>query len=121
MIRALITGELVADPQSRASKTGSTFAVCRVSVPQADAGRIYCSVIVFDDRAVERLLQLRAGASISVAGTMRLSTYQGKDGTTRPSLDMTADEVCSTTPRPKKPKADDGSIDGRAIGLGRIY
>lgn len=104
MIRALIAGELVADPQQRTSKAGNAYALARVSVPQGDAGRLFCSVIAFEDAAVARLLQLRAGAAVSLAGTLKIATYQAKDGTVRPSLDLVADEVASTTPRPRKPK-----------------
>lgn len=104
MIRALISGELVADPQQRKSKNGNPYALARVSVPQGDEGRIFCSVIAFDDAAVARLLQLKAGAAVSLAGTLKVGTWKAKDGTTRPSLDMQADEVASTTPRPRKAK-----------------
>lgn len=105
MIRGLIAGELVTDPQGRTARNGSTFAVCRVSVPQGDAGRIYCSVICFDDTAVARLLQLKAGASVSMAGTLKVGVWQPENGgAPRAQLDMQADEVTSTTPRPKKPR-----------------
>lgn len=104
MIRALISGELVADPQQRTSKNGNPYALARVSVPQGDEGRIFCSVIAFDDVAVARLLQLKAGAAVSLAGTLKVGTWKAKDGTVRPSLDMQADEVASTTPRPRKAK-----------------
>lgn len=104
MIRALISGELVADPQQRTSKNGNPYALARVSVPQGDEGRVFCSVIAFDDAAVARLLQLKAGAAVSLAGTLKVGTYQAKGGTTRPSLDLQADEVASTTPRPRKAK-----------------
>ena len=108
MIRALIFGELVATPQQRTGKTGKPFALARVSVPQGDEGRIFCSVIAFNDDAVARLLQLKAGASVALAGALKVSTWQAKDGTTRPALDLVADEVASTTPRPRKPKAQAG-------------
>jgi single-stranded DNA-binding protein len=108
MIRALITGELVANPQERTGKTGKAFALARVSVPQGDEGRIFCSVIAFQGEAVARLLQLKAGASVSLAGALKVSTWQAKDGTTRPQLDLVADEAASTTPRPRKPKAQAG-------------
>lgn len=102
MIRALIAGELVATPQERTGKNGRAFALARVSVPQGDEGRIFCSVIAFHDDAVARLLQLKAGASVALAGTLKVGTWQAKDGTTRPALDLVADEVASTTPRPRK-------------------
>ena len=105
MIRALITGDLAADPQERTSKTGRPFALARVSVPQGEDGRVFCSVIAFNDDAVARLLQLRAGASVSVAGALKVSTWAAKDGSARPSLDLVADEVASCAPRPRKPKA----------------
>ena len=109
MIRALITGELVATPQERTGKTGKPFALARVSVPQGEEGRIFCSVIAFEEAAVARLLQLKAGAAVSLAGALKVGTWQAKDGTTRPQLDLVADEVASTTPRPRKPKAQAGS------------
>lgn len=108
MIRALIFGELVSNPQERTGKTGKAFALARVSVPQGDDGRVFCSVICFNDDAVARLLQLKAGASVSLAGTLKVGTWQARDSTTRPSLDLQADEVASTTPRPRKPKAQAG-------------
>ncbi len=109
MIRALIPGKLVADPQERTSKTGRPFALARVSVPQGEDGRVFCSVICFEDNAVARLLQLKAGASVALAGALKVSTWQAKDGTVKPSLDLVADEVASTTPRPRKRK--EGPID----------
>lgn len=108
MIRALITGELVATPQERTGRNGKPFALARVSVPQGEDGRIYCSVIAFEQSAVARLLQLKAGASVSLAGTLKVSTWQTKDGTTRAQLDLEANEAASTAPRPRKPKAQAG-------------
>lgn len=102
MIRALISGELVATPQERTGKTGKPYALARVSVPQGDEGRVFCSVIAFDESAVARLLQLKAGASVALAGALKAGVWQTKDGAARPSLDLVADEVASTTPRPRK-------------------
>lgn len=104
MIRTLIQGELRADPQQRTAKNGNTFALARLSVPMGDEGRVSCSVIAFQEEAVARLLQLKAGASVALAGTLKVAVFTGNDGAARPSLDMVADEVASTTPRPRKPK-----------------
>ena len=104
MIRALVTGELRADPQQRVGKKGKPFALARLSVPMGDQGRVSCSLIVFEAEAVTRLLQLRAGASVAAAGALKVGTFYRTDGTVRASLDMVADEIASTTPRPKKPK-----------------
>ena len=104
MIRALVTGELRADPQQRTGKNGKPFALARLSVPMGDQGRVSCSLIVFEAEAVTRLLQLRAGASVAAAGTLKVGVYKGTDGATRASLDLMADEIASTTPRPKRPR-----------------
>jgi len=119
MIRALVTGELRADPQQRTGKNGKPFALARLSVPMGDEGRVSCSLIAFEAEAVARLLQLRTGASVAAAGALKVGTFTGTDGTTRPSLDMVADEIASTTPRPKKPKpapAHRGHRRGAAAG-----
>ncbi len=108
MIRALISGELSANPQERTGRNGRPFALARVSVLQGEDGRVFCSVICFQDEAAGRLLQLKAGAAVSLAGALKVGTWQAKDGTARPSLDLVADEVASTTPRPRKPKAQAG-------------
>lgn len=108
MIRALVTGELVANPQERTGKTGKAFALARVSVPQGEEGRIFCSVIAFNDDAVARLLQLKAGAAVALAGALKVGIWQAKEGSARPQLDLVADEVASTTPRPRKPKTQAG-------------
>ena len=104
MIRALVVGELRADPQQRMGKNGKPYALARLSVPMGDQGRVSCSLIVFEAEAGARLLQLRAGASVAAAGTLKVGVYEGNDGATRASLDMVADEIASTTPRPKKPR-----------------
>lgn len=119
MIRALVTGELRADPQQRMGKNGKPYALARLSVPMGDQGRVSCSLIVFEAEAVARLLQLRAGASVAAAGTLKVGTFNGTDGTVRASLDMVADEVAATTPRPKKLKpapAHQGRQGGAAAG-----
>lgn len=104
MIRALISGVLHNTPERRTARNGNDYALCRLSVPQQDGERIFCSCIVFDRDAVERLLQLKAGANVAIAGMLKVTTWKAKDGTHRPALDLVGDEVASTTPRPKKPK-----------------
>lgn len=119
MIRALVAGELRADPQQRVGKNGKPYALARLSVPMGDQGRVTCSVIAFEAEAVTRLLQLRAGALVAAAGTLKVGTFDGTNGATRASLDLTADEIAATTPRPKKPRpapAHRGHQGGAAVG-----
>lgn len=102
MIRVLVTGSLYNDPTERTAKNGNPFAVARISVLQQDGDRLLCSVIVFDDLAVKRLMQMKAGSSVAVAGTLKIGTWTAKDGITRPSLDLIGDEIAGTMPRPRK-------------------
>ncbi len=47
---------------------------------------------------------LAKGRKVCVTGSVSVSTYEGKDGTTRASLDVTADDIEFLSPR-----AEDGS------------
>ena len=118
MIRALIVGELRDDPQERTAKNGTPYATARASVPMGDAGRVSCSVVAFNETAVTRLLQMRAGASVALAGTLKVAIWQDRDGNHRPALDLVVDEVASTTPKPKKRKSTGTSEQPPASGRG---
>jgi single-stranded DNA-binding protein len=115
MIRALIDGKLLANPQPRTSTNGNRFALARLSLKQDDSW-VTCSIIAFD-AAAARLLELKAGASVSMAGALKVGTWQANDGTTRPSLELVADEVASATPRPRRSRRDRvGTADADAGG-----
>ena len=102
MIRAHLVGNLHSDPGERIANNGNPFAIARMSVPQHDGDRFLCSLIACDDRAVKRLMQMKAGTSVSVAGSLKVGTWTTNDGTVRPSLDLVADEIAGTTLRPRK-------------------
>jgi hypothetical protein len=104
MIRALVVGKLRVDPQQRVSRNDKPFAFARLSVPNGEEGHVSCSIIAFQDEAVTRLMQLRTGASIAAAGILTVKTFTRNDGAISPSLDLIADEIVSTTPRPRKPR-----------------
>lgn len=104
---ALITAPLAADPQERTARNGNSFALARLSVPVSEAGRIHCSLLAFEESAVKRLLDLREGASVSAAGTLKVATRTlGHGDDPWPILDLQADEIAATTPRLKKPRAE---------------
>ncbi len=107
MIRALVTGRLLADPQPRAASSGRPFALARLSVKQDD-GWVSCSTIAFD-AAAARLLELKAGATVSAAGSLAAKVWIADDGTARPTLDLVADEVASAVPRSRRGRRDRGT------------
>ena len=104
MIRALITGSLHADPQARASANGNAFTLCKVKADDKAGAWVWVSAIAFGD-AAERLLQLKAGDSVSLSGRAELSTWTDKDGTAHPGLSLVADEVAALRAKPK-PRAE---------------
>ena len=107
MIRALVTGRLLADPQPRTASSGQPFALARLSVKQDD-GWVSCSTIAFD-AAAARLLELKAGAAASLAGSLAAKVWIADDGTARPTLDLVADEVASVVPRSRRGRRDRGT------------
>lgn len=100
MIRALVTGTLHADPQARTSQNGNAFALCKVKADDKAGAWVWVSAIAFGD-AAERLLQLKAGDSVSLSGRAELSTWTDKDGTAHPGLSLVADEVAALRAKPK--------------------
>ena len=100
MIRALVSGTLHDQPQSRISQNGNAFALCKVKADDKAGAWIWVSAIAFGD-AAERLLQLKAGDSVSIAGRAELGTWQDKDGNAHPSLSLVADEVAALRVKPK--------------------
>ena len=100
MIRAMVSGTLHADPESRTSRGGQPYCTGKLRADAADGGTVWCSLIAFGDVA-ERLATLKAGAAVSVSGRAKLSAWLSKDGQPSAGLDVTADEIAALRGRPK--------------------
>ncbi len=100
MIRALLTGTLHGDPQTRTSRGGQPFTTARLRADTGDGGTTWVSLIAFGDVA-ERLALLNAGQALSVSGRAKLSAWLSKDGQPSAGLDVTADEIAALRGRPK--------------------
>ncbi len=105
MIRALLTGTLHADPESRTSKTGKPYCTARLKADSGDGNMVWCSLIAFGQEG-ERLAMLKAGTAISVSGRAKLSSWLGKSGEPAAGLSVVVDEVAALRGKPR-PK-DDG-------------
>lgn len=99
-------GRLVAEPASRITKNDNQMAMARlaVSLPchSAEEGQatFWLSVVAFGKQA-EFLMRHDKGELISVAGTMQINQWQGKDGTPQTGYQIVADSVISArTTRP---------------------
>lgn len=93
MIDALIAGRLHGKPMSRTSKSGNEYTTAKLRAPMANGETVYVNVIGFSDAAVNALLALDDGDSVAIAGELKVSTYTDKEGTAKPSLDLTAHAV----------------------------
>ncbi len=100
MIRALLTGTLHADPDSRTSKTGRPYCTARLRADTGDGNTTWCGLIAFAEQA-ERLAMLKAGAAISVSGRVKVTAWVGKSGEPAAGLDLVVDELITLRGKPR--------------------
>lgn len=112
MIDALIAGRLHGAPNRRTSKNGNAFTVAKVRVPTGEES-VFCNVICFAEPAQAALLALGDGEAVALAGTLKVGTWQAKDGTHKPSLDLTAAQVLTAYHVTKKRKAMQPEQEGQ--------
>lgn len=111
------TGYLTADPTTRATSTGVTVCTFTVGVTRSrknaagDKESDFFRVNTWRQQAVFCTKYLAKGSKVFVRGELHPSTYEGKDGKTRVSLDVQADMVEIMSEKPKstsdKPKTDE--------------
>jgi Single-strand binding protein family len=83
-LRILATGTIANDPQARTSTKGKTFATSSVRSGSGDDAT-FINIIAFGEQA-ERLLELKKGDAVSIAGRGELKAWVAKDGTERPAF-----------------------------------
>ena len=107
MNKLFIIGNLTRDPELRTTAAGDS--VCSFSVavnrrgrrdnqggqPEADFFRVTAWRALGENCAKF----LSKGRKVAVTGSVRVSTYQAQDGTTRASLEVQADDVEFLSPR----------------------
>lgn len=113
MNRLSIIGNLTKDPDSRVTKEG--ISVCSFSVavnrrhraegqPDADFFR----VTAWRGLADNCVKYLSKGKKVAVTGPVSVSTYQGQDGKTRASMDVTAEDVEFLSPKQEQEQPKGG-------------
>lgn len=115
MNRITLIGNLTNDPEIRSTQTGKnvcTFTIAvnrkKVSEPQTDFFRINAWNGLADTCA----RFLTKGKKVAVVGELQARTYEDKQGKTRLSLDVSADEVEFLSPKEEKPKKEKENSDG---------
>lgn len=105
MNRIYLTGNLVRDPETRATASGKTVCTFTVAVDrrgrnqdgekQTDFFRINAWRTVGESCA----RFLHKGQKVGVFGELQASLYEAKDGATKISLDVSADDVEFLSPK----------------------
>ena len=107
MNKVFIVGNLTRDPELRSTRDGIsvcsfTVAVNRRVRSNAEAGQPeadFFRVSAWRGLGENCAKYLAKGRKVAVTGSVSVSTYTGNYGTTRASLDVTADDVEFLTPR----------------------
>ena len=112
MNQLTIIGYLTADPNTRATSTGKTVTTFTVGVTRsrkdANGDRVsdFFRVNAWGATADFCGKYLAKGSRVAVIGELTPSTYEGKDGKTRYSLDVQADKVENLTEKKQEPKQE---------------
>lgn len=109
MNKLMIIGNLVRDPESRSLPTGVNLCTFTVAVN----GRKEDDVQFFRVTTWRQLAEncqrfLSKGKKVGVVGAVSLNTYTAKDGTTKASLEVNADEVEFLSPKNESVDAKSG-------------
>ena len=106
MLRVSLLGNLGADPELRYSQKGTPIATFRVAVNQVRTGpdgERQENTEWFRVRAAGRLSdfaqRLQKGTRVLVVGRLDIGHYQSREGDTRVSFDVWADEVVNVSAR----------------------
>lgn len=105
MQRITLIGNLTHDPETRSTPNGVTVCSFTIAVNRRFSGKNGDKITDFFRINAWRQLGevcekfLAKGRKVAVIGELQARTYEGKDGTTRMSLDVQADEVEFLTPK----------------------
>lgn len=114
MNKLMIIGNLVRDPESRSLPSGVNLCTFTVAVNGRKDEVSFFRVITWRQLAENCQRFLGKGKKVAVTGAVSLNTYTAKDGTTKASLEVNADEVEFLSPRSD---ADDSGLTYQHSGM----
>jgi len=111
MNKITIIGNLTRDPETRTVSSGSTVCSFTVAVNRRHTQKGQPEADFFRVSAWNKLgdvcqQYLSKGRKVAVVGAVSVSSYEGKDGATRFSLDVNAEDIEFLSP-----KSDGGGYD----------
>lgn len=107
MNKIFIIGNLCKDPESRSLPSGVNLCTFTVAVNGRKDEVSFFRVTTWRGLAENCQRFLGKGKKVAVVGAVSLNTYTAKDGTTKASLEVNADEVEFLSPRSD---ADDSGL-----------
>lgn len=116
MQRIFIIGNLTADPTLRATQSGTSVCQFTIAVnrrfpgPDGQKQTDFFRINTWRQLAESCNKYLSKGKKVAIVGELQARTYEAKDGTTRMSLDVSADKVEFLSPR-EEPKAAPAPAD----------
>ena len=111
MNQITLIGNLTHDPEVRSTPNGVTVCTFTIAVNRrfaqqgGEKATDYFRINAWRQLGENCARYLAKGRKVAVVGELQARTYEGKDGATRMSLDVSADEVEFLTPRSQ----DEGS------------
>ena len=105
MNKITLIGNLTADPERRSTPSGTTVSTFNIAVDrrfaQQNGERItdYFRINAWSKLGDSCATYLVKGKKVAVIGELQARTYEAKDGTTRMSLDVRADEIEFLSPK----------------------
>lgn len=105
MNKIILIGNLTADPTLRATQSGTSVCQFTIAVnrrfpgPDGQKQTDFFRINTWRQLAESCNKYLSKGKKVSIVGELQARTYEAKDGTTRMSLDVSADEVEFLSPK----------------------
>jgi len=134
LCKVMIIGNLGSDPEMRYTPNNRAVTQFNVAVNQSTKNQQtgewveetdWFRVSVWGDRAERMAETLRKGNKVFVEGRFKTRQFEGRDGQTRTSLEITADSIVNLERRPRDEEgsfsaqpAASGSFAGGASGSG---
>lgn len=91
--RTTLFGYLVADPETRYTKTGKAICSLRIAYNETNKDTLFMSVDVWDKQAEICGKVLKKGSNVIVDGRLCCDSYENKDGQKVNKIFITADRV----------------------------
>lgn len=122
LCKVMIIGNLGSDPEMRYTPTNRAVTQFNVAVNQSTKNQQtgewieetdWFRVSVWGDRAERMAETLRKGNKVFVEGRFKTRQFEGRDGQTRTSLEITADSIVNLE---RRNRDDEGSFGGPGGG-----